>query len=243
MGKPIAENAQSGFGRSEEQIGSRQQLGLSFDDLCGHFGAPDVLASSIRSGRLGGQRRAATVAYLRTAGEFRGGQLRYPQVAREYALLGHDAFIHKYVTPRSMNAASTLATTSTWARKAAHIQFAIAEPLACRSHVSNHASPIRLLSALSTGRTTVDRASPAHAHHSGGSGHAPRLRPRRNATNSRRRIEHAASSAFARMPGLPSARARASPANASGRLRHDCGTALQGDAGRKTPRKNRKKVK
>jgi hypothetical protein len=39
------------------------------------------------------------ISNLAAAGNIVGGQTRYPKVALEYATLGHDAFVHKYLTP------------------------------------------------------------------------------------------------------------------------------------------------
>jgi hypothetical protein len=43
---------------------------------------------------------SSVASYLKAAGKRRGGQTRYPKVASEYEALGHEAFIHKYLTPR-----------------------------------------------------------------------------------------------------------------------------------------------
>lgn len=71
---------------------------MSFEDACGYYGA---LVSGVQPAAISLAANVAqpTVSYLARAGEYVGGQIRYPRVAREYALLGHDAFIEKYVTP------------------------------------------------------------------------------------------------------------------------------------------------
>jgi hypothetical protein len=71
---------------------------LSFEELCGYYGAL-MCGVENEAVALAADLAQPTVAYLRVAGEFRGGQLRYPKVAREYQTLGHDAFVHKYITP------------------------------------------------------------------------------------------------------------------------------------------------
>ena len=72
---------------------------LSFEDQCGYYGA---LKCGIKNNAVALAANIAqpTVSYLRAAGERRGGQIHYARVAREYANLGHDPFIHKYVTDR-----------------------------------------------------------------------------------------------------------------------------------------------
>jgi hypothetical protein len=81
---------------------------LSFDEQCAYYVAllpykvstsneyvrfpPSVVASAAGVSQ-------STISLLSDAGKVRGGQLRYPKVAAEYAKLGHDAFVHKYLTP------------------------------------------------------------------------------------------------------------------------------------------------
>jgi hypothetical protein len=43
---------------------------------------------------------SSVATYLKAAGQRRGLQIRYPKVAREYDRLGHEAFVHRYLTPR-----------------------------------------------------------------------------------------------------------------------------------------------
>jgi len=71
---------------------------MSFEDQCGYYGA---LKCGVKNNAVALAANIAqpTVSYLRAAGERRGGQIHYARVAREYAGLGHNAFIHKYVTP------------------------------------------------------------------------------------------------------------------------------------------------
>jgi hypothetical protein len=72
---------------------------LSFEDQCGYYGA---LKCGVKNNAVALAANIAqpTVSYLRAAGERRGGQIHYARVAREYDNLGHNAFIHKYVTDR-----------------------------------------------------------------------------------------------------------------------------------------------
>jgi hypothetical protein len=70
-----------------------------FEELCAYYGA---LRSGVRNevvARASNLSRPA-VAQLRAAGRPRGGQLRYPKVAREYVALGHQAFVAKYVNAK-----------------------------------------------------------------------------------------------------------------------------------------------
>ena len=84
---------------------------LSFEEQCGYYaglmltrarpGSPDrpwtplpcaVVAHAAGVG-------SATISHLLAAGHVRSGVLRYPRVAAEYAKLGHEAFVHRYLTP------------------------------------------------------------------------------------------------------------------------------------------------
>lgn len=71
---------------------------LSFDAQCSWFICLRLGVAPIVIARASGL-ALPTVCYLRMAGEHRSGQLRYPKVAHEYAALGHEAFVHKYLTP------------------------------------------------------------------------------------------------------------------------------------------------
>ena len=71
---------------------------IPFPEACAYYGAlrcgvPQAAIASIAGVA------PVTVAYLNRAGEFRSGQKRYPKIAAEYDQLGHDAFIHTYLTP------------------------------------------------------------------------------------------------------------------------------------------------
>jgi hypothetical protein len=72
---------------------------MTFDEQCGYYAAIQSKVPLLIVAKVAGI--SHTVAsYLKAAGERRGGQTRYPKVAREYAALGHEAFIHKYLNPR-----------------------------------------------------------------------------------------------------------------------------------------------
>lgn len=70
---------------------------LPFEEQCAWHIALK-LGVNPRAVALAAQIALPTVSYLREAGSFRSGQLRYPKVAREYQALGHEAFVHKYLT-------------------------------------------------------------------------------------------------------------------------------------------------
>ena len=81
---------------------------LSFEEQCAYYVAlmPYKVSSTGEMQRFPPAAVAAaagvsqsTISLLGDAGQVRGGQLRYPKVAAEYAALGHEAFVHKYVTP------------------------------------------------------------------------------------------------------------------------------------------------
>jgi hypothetical protein len=71
---------------------------FTFDEQCGYYAAllkgvpPTVVA------KISGMSQTV-VSLLKGAGQERSGQLRYPRVAREYHAMGHEAFIHRYLTP------------------------------------------------------------------------------------------------------------------------------------------------
>ena len=71
---------------------------MTFEEQCGYYGA---LKSGVPRIVVAAAANIATptVTYLARAGELVGGQIRYRKVATEYADLGHEPFIHKYVTP------------------------------------------------------------------------------------------------------------------------------------------------
>lgn len=72
---------------------------LTFEEQCGYYGA---LRSGVPNGAVAAAADIATVtaSYLARAGELSGGQIRYRKVADEYSRLGHEAFVHRYVTAR-----------------------------------------------------------------------------------------------------------------------------------------------
>jgi hypothetical protein len=89
MFNPFADDIRNSIARGKNH--------QSFEDLCGYYGAL-MCGVENEAIALAADLSQPSVAYLRVAGEFRGGQLRYPKVAREYRMLGHDAFVAKYVT-------------------------------------------------------------------------------------------------------------------------------------------------
>jgi hypothetical protein len=72
---------------------------MTFDEQCGYYAAirSDVPLQIVA--KVGGF-SPSVATYLNAAGERRGGQVRYPKVARMYAALGHEAFVHTYLTAR-----------------------------------------------------------------------------------------------------------------------------------------------
>ena len=71
---------------------------LSFGEQCAFYAALKCDVPPIAVAKVAGVSQA-TVSLLSGAGEMRGGQMRYPKVAREYDSLGHDAFVHSYLNP------------------------------------------------------------------------------------------------------------------------------------------------
>lgn len=81
---------------------------LSFEEQCAYYIAllPYKLTTTGETTRFPPAAVAqaagvsqSTISLLSDAGQVRGGQLRYPRVAAEYAKLGHETFVHKYLTP------------------------------------------------------------------------------------------------------------------------------------------------
>ena len=70
---------------------------LSISDQCGYFATMKLGISPVVVAEATGL-ALSTICHLRSAGENRSGQLRYPSVAREYAQLGHEIFVHRYLT-------------------------------------------------------------------------------------------------------------------------------------------------
>jgi hypothetical protein len=86
------------FAESLEGLNISNVRKLAFGEHCSAFAALKLQVPLEAVSKTFGV-SLATVSYLRHAGEFRGGQLRYPAVAREYESLGHEAFVKKYITP------------------------------------------------------------------------------------------------------------------------------------------------
>ena len=70
---------------------------LSFEEQCAFFGALKCQVPRLAVAKAAGVSQA-TVSLMLSAGELRGGKLRYAKVAREYETLGHDQFIHRYLS-------------------------------------------------------------------------------------------------------------------------------------------------
>jgi hypothetical protein len=70
---------------------------LSIEDQCSYFATMKLGISPVVVAEATGL-SLPTICHLRSAGSYRSGQLRYPAVAREYAQLGHENFIHRYLT-------------------------------------------------------------------------------------------------------------------------------------------------
>jgi hypothetical protein len=71
---------------------------LPFEDQCAYYAALKCDVPPVAVANVSGLSQSV-VSLLKAAGTPRGGQLRYPKVASEYAAMGHDSFVHKYLTP------------------------------------------------------------------------------------------------------------------------------------------------
>jgi hypothetical protein len=86
------------FAEQLKDLPFRNTSHLTFEEQCAFFAAlrlsvpPLAVAQAAKLNRV-------TISHLNRAGSFLGGQIRYPKVAREYEILGHENFIHKYLTP------------------------------------------------------------------------------------------------------------------------------------------------
>jgi hypothetical protein len=72
---------------------------LPFEQQCGYYAAllMDVPHSVVAS--VSGLKQPV-VSHLSRAGRVISGRVRYPRVAREYRALGHEGFIHRYLTAK-----------------------------------------------------------------------------------------------------------------------------------------------
>ena len=86
------------FADSLKNLKPRNDRKLSFDEQCAFYCALKLSVPPIAVAQAAGL-SAIAISHLARAGQFLGGQIRYPRVAREYAALGHEAFIHRYLTP------------------------------------------------------------------------------------------------------------------------------------------------
>ena len=91
MENPLSDLVESQMTRGNPRMPFEEQCAFHAALMCGVRNEAVAVASSLST---------SAVAYLRHAGERLGGQLRYPRVARERALLGDPAFIHKYLNPK-----------------------------------------------------------------------------------------------------------------------------------------------
>ena len=71
---------------------------LSFDEQCAYYDALKCGVPPAAVAQVAGVAQS-TVSLLGSAGETRGGKMRYAKLAREYDSLGHDAFVHRYLNP------------------------------------------------------------------------------------------------------------------------------------------------
>jgi hypothetical protein len=71
---------------------------LSFEEQCAFYIALKLGVKPPAVEIATGLSRAA-ISQLNRAGQYLGGQIRYPKVVREYEKLGHEKFIHTYLTP------------------------------------------------------------------------------------------------------------------------------------------------
>ena len=71
---------------------------LSFEEKCAYYAALMLKVPPAAVAKVAGVNQS-TISLLSGAGQVRGGQLRYPKIAREYDSLGHEAFVHRYLNP------------------------------------------------------------------------------------------------------------------------------------------------
>lgn len=81
-----------------ESLESAMRKSLSFEEQCAFYIALKLGVKPPAIEIASGLSRHA-ISQLSRAGSFLGGQIRYPKVVREYETLGHENFIHKYLTP------------------------------------------------------------------------------------------------------------------------------------------------
>src|SRR4029077_10851618 len=85
------------FARDLELLNRTNYGRLSFDEQCAYYAALRLNVPPVAVATTAGVSQSV-VSLLGSAGENRGGQIRYPKVASEDAALGHEAFVHKYLT-------------------------------------------------------------------------------------------------------------------------------------------------
>lgn len=88
------------FAQALADLGRPNYGRLPFEDQCAYYAALKCEVPPIAVANVAGLSQSA-ISQLNRAGTGtpRGRQLRYPKVAAEYAAMGHDAFVHKYLTP------------------------------------------------------------------------------------------------------------------------------------------------
>lgn len=81
-----------------DSLNSTMRKSLSFEEQCAFYIALKLGVRPPAVEIASGLSRHA-ISQLSRAGSFLGGQIRYPKVVREYEKLGHENFIHRYLTP------------------------------------------------------------------------------------------------------------------------------------------------
>ena len=71
---------------------------LSFEEQCAYYAALKCKVPPAALAKAAGVAQS-TISLLGSAGQERGGKMRYAKLAREYDSLGHEAFVHRYLTP------------------------------------------------------------------------------------------------------------------------------------------------
>lgn len=71
---------------------------LSFGEQCAFYAALKCQVPPAAVAKAAGVAQS-TISLLGSAGQARGGKMRYAKLAREYDSLGHDAFVHRYLNP------------------------------------------------------------------------------------------------------------------------------------------------
>jgi hypothetical protein len=80
----------------------QRQSRIPFAELCGYYALLWWGAGITEVATASGLNRSS-IAHLKAAGQFRGGQIRYPKVAAEFERLGIDAFSTTYLSAEIRN--------------------------------------------------------------------------------------------------------------------------------------------